>query len=45
MEDVVADGAVDDGREEDAHPDGNVVGVDAKCAPVVTNPAPELSSH
>lgn len=44
-EDVIADCEVDDGRQEDAYPDGNVGGVDAKCVPVVANPAPKLQSR
>lgn len=45
VEDVVADGDVDDGREEDAHPDGDVVREDAQRVPLVADPAPELSSR
>jgi hypothetical protein len=42
MKDVVANGDVDDGREEDADPDGHVVSVDSKVVPRRPDPTPQL---
>jgi len=36
------DGEIDEKGEESADPYGNIVRVDAKIAPAITNPTPEL---
>lgn len=42
VEHVVAHGNIDDDTQEDAEPDGNVIGVETNKTPVGADPAPEL---
>lgn len=42
MEDMVADGKIDDARPDDACPDGNIVSEYTKFGPIMIYPAPYL---
>lgn len=42
MEDVVADGKIDNARPDNAGPDGNIVSEYTKLGPVMIYPAPYL---
>ena len=42
VEDVVADGNVDQDRQDDARPDGQVIEEDAQLVEIVVDPAPKL---
>lgn len=45
VEHVVPDGEIDEGGEEDARPDGDVVAEDAEGVVLVSNPTPELEER
>jgi hypothetical protein len=44
VKNVVANSDVNEQRQKDADPDGDVVRIHAHNAPLCTDPAPELSS-
>ena len=42
MEDLVTDSEINEGRQEDAYPDGHVVCEYPERTPIIVNPTPKL---